>query len=236
MARGQSGLSQADSLLVGRLGNGGSLVIANMGVERSHQHQRLLDQRFNPFVVRLNARGTVLVETDHAIGQQANALQKVVDHHGPEHVEFEIARRPTHPNRHIVAHDLSAQHGHGLALRRVDLAGHDGRARLVFRDGDLAQPAARPAGQPTHIVGNLHQTDRQPLERAVSLHQGIAAGQGFKLVRCRHQVQPGQVSQFFGHGLGIARRGVQARAHGRAAQGQLTQVGHGCANVALGMV
>ena len=35
MARGQSGLSRADSLLVDRLGNGGSLVIANMGVDKA---------------------------------------------------------------------------------------------------------------------------------------------------------------------------------------------------------
>ena len=82
---------------------------------------------------------------------------------------------------------------------RLTLPGMMDEPGSFFRDGDLAQPAARPAGQPSaHIVGNLHQTDRQPLERAVGLHRGIAAGRGFKLVRCRHQCSAGQVSQFFG--------------------------------------
>ena len=98
-------------------------------------------------------------------GQQANVLQKVVDHHGPEHVEFEIVRRPTHPHRHIVAHDLSA-HSMVMALHCVGLTfvGMMDEPGLVFRDGDLAQ-RLRGSGWPANaiIIGNLHQTDRQPL-------------------------------------------------------------------------
>ena len=61
----------------------------------------------------------------------------------------------------------------------------------------------------------------------MGVYQGIAAGQGLKLVRRGDQVFAGQAGQFFGHRFGVALGGVQAGAHGRAAQGQLVQVGQG---------
>jgi hypothetical protein len=38
---------------------------------------------------------------------------------------------------------------------------------------DLADAAARPAGQPAHVVGDLHQAGGQGLERAMRVHQRI---------------------------------------------------------------
>lgn len=51
---------------------------------------------------------------------------------------------------------LGADHGEGLTLRGVDLAGHDAAARLVLRQLQLSQPTARPAAQKTNVVCHLH--------------------------------------------------------------------------------
>ena len=74
----------------------------------------------------------------HAVGEQTDALQNVMGDQRLEHVELEVAKRAADADGHVVAHDLRAEHGQRLALRRVDLAGHDRAARLVLRNRDLA--------------------------------------------------------------------------------------------------
>ena len=125
VARGNWRLAQAQSLCVCAFGNFSRLVVADVRIQSGHQHQRLVQQRLDARTVGLNALGAVVVEAAHAVGQQANTLQKVVSHQWPEHVEFEVARGAADADGHIVAHHLRAQHGQRLALRRVDLARHD---------------------------------------------------------------------------------------------------------------
>ena len=67
----------------------------------------------------------------------------------------------------------------------------------------------------------------------MGVHQGVGAGQGFKFVGGCDQGQTGESRQLCRHGLGIARRRVQAGADRRAAQGQLTQMGQGGAHMGL---
>jgi glycine betaine/proline transport system substrate-binding protein len=99
----------------------GRLVVADVRVQRRHQHQRAAPPARQCGRGWLDAHGAVVVETGHAVGQQAHALQKVVDHHGAEHVQLEVARRPADVDGHVVAHDLahsmvSASHCVGLTL------------------------------------------------------------------------------------------------------------------------
>src|SRR5690606_41814353 len=56
-----------------------------------------------------------------------------------EHVELEIALAGGKADCRIIAHHLRHHHGHGFRLGRIDLARHDRAARLVFRNGQLAQ-------------------------------------------------------------------------------------------------
>ena len=52
----------------------GPWIVADVRVQRGHQHQRAAYQLRNTRVVGLNAHGAVVVETHHAIRQQAHAL------------------------------------------------------------------------------------------------------------------------------------------------------------------
>ena len=78
-----------------------------------------------------------------SVAEKAGRLQNVFRHHGLEDIELVVALGSPHGHRHVVAHDLRTNHGHGLALRWIDLAGHDARARLVRGQQQLPDARAR---------------------------------------------------------------------------------------------
>ena len=121
------------------------------------------------------------------------ALQEIVDDHRLEDVQLEVAGSAAEVDRDVVARS-PGQHSmvSAFALGRVDLARHDRAARLVLRDAELADAAARPAGQPAHVVGDLHQRGGHGLERAVGMHQRVVRRQRLELVGRGDERQPGQ--------------------------------------------
>ena len=122
----------------------------------------------------LDAARAVFVEARHAVGEQPHALQHVVDDERPEHVELEVARRAADSSRRrrcpctCAATIVSASHCVGLTLPgMIELPGSFSGIVISPR------PAARPARQPAHVVGDLHQRRGQRLERAVQIDQRI---------------------------------------------------------------
>ena len=224
MARCDGRLTQAAALLVRLLGNVGGLVVADVGVECGHQHQRTVHQLGDTRAVGLDAHGAVVVEAHHTVGQQTHTLQEVVRHHGAEDIQFEVARGTAEVDGHVVAKHLRRQHRHGFALRGVDLAGHDGRAGFVLRNAEFTNAAARAAGEPAHVVGDLHHAGGQRLQGAMGVYQRIAASQRFKLIGGRHKRQAGKARQLCRCGVRVTLGGVQAGAHRRAAQRKFTQM------------
>src|SRR6185503_10442766 len=117
--------------------------------------------------IRLDARRAPVVERARAVGQQADRLEHVVQDDGLVDVELKIALRAGESDGVIVTEDLYGDHGERLALGRVDLPRHDRRARLVFRDPELAEAGARTAGVPADVVGDLHEgAGKRPQRRA----------------------------------------------------------------------
>ena len=110
---------------MGFLGDRGGVVVADVRVERGDQHQRRAHQLVDATVVGLDSDDAVVGEGDRGVAEQLDALQVVEGHDGLEHVELEVAVGAADGDRDRVAHDLGADHGEGLGLGRVDLAGHD---------------------------------------------------------------------------------------------------------------
>ena len=104
----------------------GSLVVADVGIERRDEHQGVIQQFLDTWVVGLDTRDTVDVEGYGSIPEELCALQEVSSHDGLEDVEFEVPLHPADCDRCVVADDLSGDHRHSFALRRIDLTGHDG--------------------------------------------------------------------------------------------------------------
>ena len=92
-----------------------------------------------------------------------------------------MSTRAGHADRRLIPHDLGSYHRHGLALRRVDLPGHNAAPRLVFGQAELSKPATRTRGKETNVVRDLHHRARNRIQRPVSLHHGIVRRKGFKL-------------------------------------------------------
>ena len=117
-------------------------------------------------------------------------------------------------------HHLHGDHRQRLGLGRVDLAGHDRRARLVLRDQQFGEAGARAAGHQPDVVGDLVERDGQRAQRAGELHQRVVRALHGELVRRADERQPGEPRDLGRRRLGEAGRGVDAGAHRGAAERQ----------------
>lgn len=75
---------------------------------------------------------------------------------GGETEYLELAAGACHAHSGLVTHNLGGDHCDCLALRGVDFAGHNAATRLILREIQLAEPAARTRAKEADIVGNLH--------------------------------------------------------------------------------
>lgn len=121
-------LLESQTLLVRVLGDPAGLVVADLAVEAGDQHERLAHELVDALTVGLDADNAVLLERAHAISEETDGVKEVLDQNGLEDVELEMTGSTGDGDGAVVAHDLGADHGEGLALGGVDLAGHDGRA------------------------------------------------------------------------------------------------------------
>lgn len=96
-----------------------------------------------------------------------------------------MAAGACHAHSGLVTDDLGRDHRDCLALRGVDFARHDAAARLVFRETQLAEPAARTRAKEADVVSDLHQRASNDVESTVSFDKGIVTGKGFELQQCQ---------------------------------------------------
>ena len=168
--------------------------------------------------VRRDSCDAAVVERLDRVGEEACGLEEVIDHDRHEDVQLEIALRGGKADCGVVAHDLYGDHRDGLALRRVDLARHDGAARLVRGDRDLAESAARSRRKPADVVRDLHHVCGESLESAVCKDNGVLARERVELVWCGDKVLARQLTcRLCDRNIEALRR-VQPRTDGGAAE------------------
>jgi hypothetical protein len=73
-------------------------------------------------------------------------VKKIVDDDRAPRVEFEISLAAGKGSDIVLADHLGADHDHRFLLGRVNLARHDRRAWLVFRQQQLTETATRTRG------------------------------------------------------------------------------------------
>ena len=78
---------------------------------------------------------------------------------------------------------------------RVDLARHDRAAGLELGDADLADPAARPGGEPADVVGDLRQADADRPQRPDASTSPSRLAIASKLVRRLAKRQAGLLGE-----------------------------------------
>ena len=119
------------------------------------------------------------------VAHQAHRLQEVVGHDRIEDVQLEMALAAGERQRRVIAEDLNADLRQRLALRWVDLARHDRRARLVFGQRKFAEARARAGAQKADVVGDLEQRRRDGVDGAVGKDHGVVRGERLELIRRR---------------------------------------------------
>ena len=217
-AEGDACLLEAD-VLVERLVRGlRRVLVTDVRVQRRDEHERAMEVLVHLLAVCRDPCDAAVVERLEGVREEARGLEEVKDHDGHEDVQLEIALRGGKANGGIVAHDLYGDHRDGLALRRVDLARHDGTARLVRGDRDLAETAARTCCEPADIVCDLHHVRGEPLESAVCKDNGVLARERVELVWCGDELLARQLAcRLCDRNIEALRR-VQPRTDGGAAE------------------
>jgi len=179
----------------------------------------------NAGLVSLESLNQVGTEAVHAIGENANAVEKVADHDGLEDVQLELTVHTTNGGSNVVTHHLGADHGKGLALSRVDLSGHDGRSRLVLGQNQLTQTATGTGTKVTDILGNLEQRASQGVQRTGSLNDRVVGSQDLELVGGGLELGAGHLADLSSDGLIEALEGVQTGTDGSTTLSKEAQVG-----------
>src|SRR5262249_10782033 len=81
-------LLELEPVLVRVLGDLRRAVVADVCVERSHEHERVLDVLGDPLLVRFETVDAELAEVSAGVGEQVDGVQEVEDHHRLEDVEL----------------------------------------------------------------------------------------------------------------------------------------------------
>src|SRR6266853_254641 len=98
------------------------------------------------------------------------------------YIQLEVTLRTRKGNGVVVAKNLYRHHRECLALSRIDLSRHDGRAGLVFGNLELAYSSARTTCIPTNIVPDFHQRPSECAKRPAHVHHAFVCGEDCKFV------------------------------------------------------
>ena len=109
------------------------LFVADMRVERRHQHERIVEMLLDALLVRLDAARAVFVKRSAALGKQLTRLEHIVQRDRPIDVQLEMPLRAGEGGGVVVAEHLHRDHGQRFALGGIDLARHDGTSRARSR-------------------------------------------------------------------------------------------------------
>ena len=163
------------------------LLVADMRVERRHQHQRIVEMLLDALLVRLNAACAIVVERHAPVGQELRRFKHVMQNDRLEYVQLEMPLRASHANRKVIAEHMHGDHRQGFGLGRVDLARHDRGARLVFRDPQFPDASARAAGIKADVIGYFHARAGQGAERSADVDHCVVRRQGGEFVGRRNE-------------------------------------------------
>ena len=221
---------------VGFLGNFRRFVVADVRVQRGHQHQPLF-QVFRHFLgIRLQAGDAMLLEVAAAVAQQTDRLQQIVDDHRFEHVQLQMPLTRGETDGDVIAQHLTGQHRQGFALGRVDLAGHDRAPRFVGRQFHLGQSGTWPGTQQAQVVGDFHQRHGEGFQRAGQRGQRLVAGQRGEFVGRGDERQAGKRGQLCCDGLTETVGRIQPGTHRGTALGQFANRRQRAADRSFGVI
>ena len=161
---------------MGGLGDVRSLVVANVWVQGGDEHETLVEDPVDGGTVCLNSSNAVEVEGFASIAEQSNGVQHVADDKRLEDIEFEVAVGASDGDGGVVAHDLSADNSHSLALSWVDLSWHDRRTWLILWKRKFSETTTWARSEEADVVCDFHEGHGERVESSAQVDKGVLAG------------------------------------------------------------
>ena len=125
-----------------------------------------------------------------------NRFKHRLANHRFHHVQLQLARFGSHGDGGVVTDHLEAHLVDDFRDHRVNFGGHDGRARLQFRQIDFVQASAWAGREQAQVVTDFGQFYRQALQGTVDHHVGAAVGGRFDQIFCGYNRQVADFRQF----------------------------------------
>ena len=204
------------------LGDLRSIIVAHERRKRRHEHERTGHQVMQTLFVGRDADDAVDLKRLHDVREVADRLDEVVGNNRLEDVKFKVALACGEIDRCSIAHHLHGHHRYSFALRRVDLARHDGRTRFICRDIDFAETAAGAGSEPANIVGDLHKVSGKTRKSAFKEADCVMARESVELVGRILKGKTRLLREAFRNLGAKAFGGIDAGADSRAADSEFT--------------
>src|ERR1700758_2507193 len=109
----------------------------------------------------------MLPERARGIAEQLDGMYHTICQNRLIHVELEMPLAAGHRDRGVIAEHLATDTRHRFALRRVHLARHDRRARLILRQDQFTEAGTGARAQEANVVGDLEQAGRHRIDSAM---------------------------------------------------------------------
>jgi len=151
-------------------------------------------------------------------------VQHIADDQRLENVKFKVAVGASNGNCSVVAHDLSADHGNGLALSWVDLSWHDGRAWLILWERKLSETTAWARSEEADVICDFHKGHGEGVESTTQVDEGVLTSEGLELVGRSHEWVASLFLQVVSDCLSESGESVQAGSDSGASLSNLVDV------------
>jgi hypothetical protein len=86
---------------------------------------------------------------------------------------LELSASASNADGGLVAHYLSCDHSHSLALRGIDLTRHDTAARFVLGENQFTEATARTRAKESNVISDLHQRASDDIQSTMSFGKGV---------------------------------------------------------------
>jgi len=170
------------TFLVGFLCDRGAFLIANYRIQRCHQYRVTTQRTIDVLDIDGEARNGLVGKANAGCRQCLDALDEVMRDNRQHDIQLEVTRLPADRDRHVIANDLRANHGHSLRNYRIHFARHDARSRLQRRELYLPDTGQRSRIHPSKIVGDLRKAHREDPQLPGRLNGRILTAQRLELV------------------------------------------------------
>src|SRR5271154_1565883 len=181
----------------------GGVGVSDVRIERGDDADGALDALAQVLAIRGYANHAAIRQRAAARAQVVYALENRMRYDRLERVELQLAGPGGEKHCQIVADHLEGDLIDDLRDDWIDLARHDARTGLHWRQIDFTQADARSRRQQAKVVAGFRQLDRDAFQHAGELHEGAAVLRRFNQIGGGDDGNPGDLAKALANNVRI---------------------------------